>query len=253
MSEHPVANATESLHPTIAALEASGADRFNPVRFRHIKTMASRCLEQDGAVADIVVKKALAALTLYQSELRRERAEAEALVEQLASQYPDSANQILALLQACDFKAVKRMAARLQRPPPTGELISLVHRLNEGARPSAEGLEPGSIGELLRTQENDAVKFFATTARANTLPAQTTGELKSTRYFRVVLQQQRVNQLVTRAVAEAPEGAGPLNPQKLAIRSLAAMRDLSPAYLGRFVSYVDTLFWLEKADKNNKT
>jgi hypothetical protein len=35
----------------------------------------------------------------------------------------------------------------------------------------------------------------------------------------------------------------------LAIRSLSTMQDISPAYLNRFISYVDTLFWLEQADR----
>jgi hypothetical protein len=30
------------------------------------------------------------------------------------------------------------------------------------------------------------------------------------------------------------------------------MRELSPHYLSRFVSYIDTLFWLEQAERGNK-
>jgi hypothetical protein len=37
--------------------------------------------------------------------------------------------------------------------------------------------------------------------------------------------------------------------QRLAARSLAAMRDLSLHYLSRFVTYMDTLFWLEQTEK----
>ena len=58
--------------------------------------------------------------------------------------------------------------------------------------------------------------------------------------------------MVSQALAEVPEAAGPLNPQRLATRSLAAMHDLSPHYLSRFVSYIDTLFWLEQAEKSGK-
>ena len=34
----------------------------------------------------------------------------------------------------------------------------------------------------------------------------------------------------------------------LAIKSLSTMRELSPDYLNRFVSYVDTLLWLERSE-----
>jgi len=30
------------------------------------------------------------------------------------------------------------------------------------------------------------------------------------------------------------------------------MRELSPRYLARFVAYIDTLFWLERAGGDNK-
>jgi len=33
---------------------------------------------------------------------------------------------------------------------------------------------------------------------------------------------------------------------------LTTMRDLSPHYLSRFVSYIDTLFWLEQAEKQTR-
>jgi len=55
------------------------------------------------------------------------------------------------------------------------------------------------------------------------------------------------DKLVTRAIREGPKNAGPLNQQMLAIRSLTTMRKLSPQYLNRFISYIDTLFWLEQA------
>jgi len=39
----------------------------------------------------------------------------------------------------------------------------------------------------------------------------------------------------------------------LAIRSLAAMCDISPRYLPRFVAYFNTLFWLERAEATNRS
>lgn len=54
---------------------------------------------------------------------------------------------------------------------------------------------------------------------------------------------------VARAVARAPDNAGPLNSHMLVLRSLALMQDISPDYLRRFVSQVETLLWLEKASR----
>jgi hypothetical protein len=55
------------------------------------------------------------------------------------------------------------------------------------------------------------------------------------------------NRLVTRAIQDRPENPGPLNGQMLATRSLTELRRLSPEYLYRFVSYIDTMLWLQQA------
>lgn len=79
------------------------------------------------------------------------------------------------------------------------------------------------------------------------------GGLRSARRFSDTLELNGVDSRVTRLVNEAPAPRGPLNPHMLAIRSLAAMRDISPRYLPRFVAYVDTLFWLERAEATNRS
>ena len=45
-----------------------------------------------------------------------------------------------------------------------------------------------------------------------------------------------------------PKNAAPLNSHHLVHRSLTLMRDLSPEYLDRFMSYVDALLWLDQAN-----
>ncbi len=54
-------------------------------------------------------------------------------------------------------------------------------------------------------------------------------------------------QQLTQTLAQAPENAGPMNSQHLVLRSLQVMRDIAPDYLQSFMSYIDTLVWLEQA------
>ena len=54
------------------------------------------------------------------------------------------------------------------------------------------------------------------------------------------------NSQVQRSLERSPENAGPLNSSSLVHRSLTLMRDVSPGYLQHFMSYVDTLSWLEQ-------
>lgn len=70
-------------------------------------------------------------------------------------------------------------------------------------------------------------------------------ELKSVTYFRSTWSKLLTEQQLTQTLAKAPENAGPMNAQHLVLRTLQRMRDLSPDYLQGFMSYIDTLIWLE--------
>lgn len=73
-------------------------------------------------------------------------------------------------------------------------------------------------------------------------------ELKSVRYFRNTWSRLSAAKQVVHAMDQAPKNAGPINSHVVALRSLALMRDASPDYLNRFMSYVDTLLCLDQAD-----
>lgn len=83
----------------------------------------------------------------------------------------------------------------------------------------------------------------STASRASPPPR----ELKSIAYFRESWAQLHTEQQLTQTLAQAPENAGPMNSQHLALRALKLMRDHAPAYLQGFMSYVDALIWLEHA------
>ena len=55
----------------------------------------------------------------------------------------------------------------------------------------------------------------------------------------------RTEQQYRQSLGQVPRSFGPLNSNSLVHRSLATMRELSPAYLQQFLSYVDALAWLE--------
>ncbi|CAN7488322.1 DUF2894 domain-containing protein [Acidovorax sp. LjRoot194] len=73
-------------------------------------------------------------------------------------------------------------------------------------------------------------------------------DMKSVRQFSEVWSRISAEQQVAQAIDRGPENAGPLNPHKLMLRSLSLMQDLSPDYLRRFLSQMDSLLWLEHAN-----
>jgi hypothetical protein len=72
-------------------------------------------------------------------------------------------------------------------------------------------------------------------------------ELRSARQFRETWERLRAEQQVQQAQASAPPNAGPLNPERLVIDTLARMGERSPHYLRRFLAHTETLMWLEQA------
>ncbi len=74
-------------------------------------------------------------------------------------------------------------------------------------------------------------------------------EMKSVQRFRETWSRIAAVDQVDQALVRGPENAGPLNSHMLVLRSLASMRELSPEYLRRFLSQVDTLLWLDQASE----
>jgi hypothetical protein len=89
------------------------------------------------------------------------------------------------------------------------------------------------------------IGHFAHQAQAN--DAETAyPELPALDYFREVWSKVRAEKQLRQSLAPVAGNAGPLNSSSLVHRSLSLMRELSPGYLTQFLSYVDTLSWMEQ-------
>lgn len=73
-------------------------------------------------------------------------------------------------------------------------------------------------------------------------------DLKAVTYFRSTWSKLSAERRLTQSLAKVPDNAGPLNSHHLVHRALILMRDLSPEYLNRFMSYVDALLWIDQAN-----
>jgi hypothetical protein len=67
-------------------------------------------------------------------------------------------------------------------------------------------------------------------------------------YFKGTWSRLHADQRLAQSRSTLPHNAGPLNSQHLVHRSLALMRELSPAYFERFVAYTDALLWVEQTN-----
>ena len=247
MTSHNRQDTVAALEAGLAALKAMGAEHFDSVQFRFIESMTAKAGTRSEPVASIVANKAFAALKVYQSALASERQSVSAVIAEVGARHPAAAPELQALFDTCRFSAAKRLAASLDRRTAKTPLAALLKGLETEWQTTDESLLRGPVSTKLQEQENRLLA--ADSCEPAALPV---GELKSARYFRALRQQRAAQDRVARALEEAPEESGPLNPQKLVIRSMLTMRELSPGYLARFVSCVDTLFWLENTGAHQK-
>jgi hypothetical protein len=233
-----------ALQPALAALAQSGADRFDPVRFHLIGALARRARDLGPPAGNVVAQKALETLRQYEADLARARGEAAEILARLRERHPDAAETAGACLERNEFRALRRLAARLERRGAREALSGLTGLLDRGASTPGEDSGGASLDELLYLQELELVQSLAAAPLAppptrSAMP----GGLRSAR----AMAAQGADRLLARALGEMPEEPGPLNPQMLVTRSLSALCDLSPHYARRYITYVDTMLWLAGA------
>lgn len=118
-----------------------------------------------------------------------------------------------------------------------------VSRPAVAARSAPQGTALAALNRYLHERSRDEPQ--------DALPgdAPRASEMKSVRRFSEVWSRIAAEQQVSQAVARGPENAGPLNSHRLMLRALRLMKGLSPDYLQRFLSQMDTLLWLEQASR----
>ena len=218
----PVSEATAD-GPT-AALRERGAHLYDPVRMRYIEALARSAEERTGELRQLLDRKLAAAVAAYELDFEAARAPAAETVQQTAARFPEAADALQQLYASGDFRAIRRLRSRLE-----------------------DGRKATSLGELLEHIDRDAA---GTSHRPRAGASRPLGappaELKALRDFRSTWAQLSVERQLSRSLARAPVKPGPLNSHSLVLRALKQMQDNSPAYLMRFMSYVETLQALER-------
>ncbi len=170
------------------------------------------------------------------------------VLSQRSAAAPEAVRRVLeARLDA----ALAELEERLRQPPATAgderaqpfaaPLVAL-NRYIEGLRQAGDGPPPGvdlGPGPGLDNRLNHGIASDADAHR----------ELPSVTRFRETWSRIAAEDQVTQAVERGPANAGPLNSHMLVLRTLALLRDLSPDYLRRFLSQMETLQWLEQASQ----
>ncbi len=206
----------------IAVLRTAGAQGFDPVRLHHAETLARRAVAHQGSVRHALDARLAQALADLQARFTLAQDNAAQALSRGTQQHPQAAEALQRHFDAGEFSELQRLLANLDARERIAALRSLTRRLDQH---SAENTTTDPSGH------------------AGAQP-----ELKVIRQFRNTWAKLSVDKQVAQTLAQAPKNAGPINSHMLALRSLALMRDISPDYLNRFISYADTLLRLDPGE-----
>jgi hypothetical protein len=222
IADAPLDSSTD-FNALIASLRTAGADQFDPVRLHYIEVLAKRAIAHQGSVKRMLDAKLAQALAAYKERFDLARCDARETVARSVQQYPHAANDLQRLFGAGDFKGLRRFIATLKTREQCASLGALVRQLEQLSPENANARLEGNAGSR--------------------------SELKTIRNFRNTWSILSADNQLAQALKQAPKNAGPINSHMLALRSLALMRDISPDYLNRFMSYADTLLCLDQCEK----
>jgi hypothetical protein len=202
-----------------------GGERFDAAGWHYLDTLARRAAAHEGSVRRMLEEKLERALASFAERYAQSRCAAAELLAAACSKHPHAAAELERLFAASDFKGLRHLRATLDARAQCAPLADLVSRLEPA-------LAPG----------------HPSTSRATATGA-TTRELKTVRESRATWARMSVDRQLAQAKKQGPENAGPINSHMLVLRSLAMMQEISPDYLSRMVSYVDTLLYLDPGEK----
>lgn len=156
----------------------------------------------------------------------------------LARRMQDAPPAVAAVLRTRLEQALEGVAAPEPEPEPLIAEADADAPADEGSAAATEAPEPplAALNRYIREVLRESAGGRA--AR---------DELPGVQKFRESWSRIRAEEDVAQAISRAPENAGPLNSHRLVLQTLTLMRELSPAYLRRFLSHADTLLWLEQA------
>ena len=228
---------------TLAALRARGAAAFDPVRFCFIEALARRMATQSASVRQLLEGQLTRQLALFGARLDLAGADAGATLDRVVAQHPAAADRWRQRHAGDDFKRPARLAAALGAPATASPLADLLRHIDRASAALA-------AGQAVTAGQAPAPTAAPTGAAASPVPNPVPNlpvELKALRFFGRSWARLSVDRQLSPSIARVPEQAGPLHSQRLVLRSLQLMREVSPDYLDRFMSYVDALMWLEQA------
>jgi hypothetical protein len=218
-----------SIYTLLASVRDQGGERFDTAGWHYLETLARRTAAHNGSVRHMLEAKLAQALAVFAERFAHARTAAAEVLAAACEKHPQAATELQRLFAGGDFKGLRYFLAALEAREQFTALTALVAQL-----------EPALTGAPGHTPVLHATSHATETG--------TTLELKTVRESRATWAKLSVDKQLALAMKQAPQNAGPINSHMLVLRSLAMMQKISPDYLSRIISYVDTLLLLDPGE-----
>ena len=225
-----------SLSGELAELKSLGIHEFDPALFTLIESLVGRAARLSGEAQGALEKRARHRLQSF-LETRERARDAAALALENVSRSGEQVEVKMAFEQG-DFRRAQRVYRCFSATKARVSISSLSRK--ESTREHVTARKDVAQLELrAQLQEQVNLPLFGNGSGESSGGLQ--DEMLSFRLFREAAEEHQAGKKLGRAAQEAPENPGPLNGYALTTETLEHIKQLSPVYLRRFITWLDGL------------
>ena len=226
-----------SIETRLEELSSCHLSSANFTKFLYIRALNDRANKQyQSKIADKLVSKALLALNELDASLEQQFIEAKDQLNIIEETYGHAYDEAKLLFDSYSYTALKKLFETVQQKSSSDHFKELITEIGRSELSMVSASSVDSSEKLTR----------------QTVKKTDSNELQSFGQYQAMFEKMALDRLLARVMKEIPENAGPLNPERLVIRSFKALQDISPDYLSHLISYYESLLVLQLLNTTDK-
>ena len=234
----------QALRAELEELEAIGLSEFDPGLFSAVQSLVDRAGTLPEGARGRLEERAADYLKEFHRARNLQRESAASAMERVEE--GEEKSPVKEAFEKGDFRGAIRLSRRVEFKRQRVSCVALPAEVSlkehiEGRRDVAQ------LNLRAELEEQLAMPFLYSTSEAGG----ESEEMLSFQLFREVAADERAGKELGRATCEAPENPGPLNGYALTTETLEHIRNLSPVYLKRFITWLDGLAALYALPESN--
>lgn len=197
----------------------------------YVRGIINRASKKQHQPSENLITKAYKALNELELGLARQQHQAQEQLNIIEEDYEHAFDQAKALFESKFYNTLARLFEGVQQKSSSHYFKELMSDMGSVELSSTAKSEQASPSVTNKTKQAD---------------------LQSFKQYQSMFEQMSLDRLLARVMKEIPENAGPLNPERLVIRSFKALQEISPDYLSGLISYYESLLTMQLLNNTEK-